>query len=316
MSIQLHYTEDLSQGVKRLMIQECNKALDYLDNASGEEQRHEAVHEARKAFKKNRACLRLVRDQIDYYEEENAWFRDRGREISDIRDATSSLEVLERLQEQFDSHLYENAFNAIEKQLRSYRKELAKKVFNQEKRLESIQEALKKKLETIPCWPLKIQSFDELRPSIKRTYKRGCKGLQRSLEQGNVEDFHEWRKRAKYLRYQIDVLNRIWPPVLETLEDELHAVTDFIGTLNDLDTLQHIIQKMDRPFDNREEEMMFNALLEKQQCIMKEHALLKGRKFYCDSPSDFCDRLEVYWETHHQEIENEKLPQPEPLEYS
>jgi CHAD domain-containing protein len=149
----------------------------------------------------------------------------------------------------------ESAFNAIEKQLRSYRKELAKKVFDQEKRLESIQEALKKKLETIPGWPLKIQSFADLRPSIKRTYKRGCKGLQRSLEQGNVEDFHEWRKRAKYLRYQVDVLNRIWPPVLETLEDELHAVTDFIGTLNDLDTLQHSIQKMDSPFDDREEEM-------------------------------------------------------------
>jgi len=316
MSIQLNYNEDFSKGLKRLMIEECNTALKYLEEANDSEKRHKAVHEARKAFKKIRACLRLVRDQVDYYDEQNAWFRDRGREISDIRDATAHLEVMAMLEEQYDDQLYKNSFDKLQKKLENYREQLAEKVFNQDEQLKSIRDALKEKVETIPGWPLDIQSFDDIRPSIKRTYKRGCKGLQQSMNSGKIEDFHEWRKRVKYLRYQLDILNRLWPQVFEALEDELHEVTDLTGTLNDLQNLQNTISALDDPFSDEKEKILFYALAEKQQSFMKKHALLLGRKFYIDSPSGFCDRLEVYWNTHQEEIDSREIPEPSQLEYS
>jgi len=316
MSIQLKYHEDFSNGLKRLMIEECHTASESIENAETEEEKHVAVHETRKAFKKIRACLRLVRDEIDFYSEENKWFRDQGRKISDIRDATAHIEALSELKEQYDSELYENSFSDLRKSLIDHRKDLAEQVFRTENRLSKIQKDVREKVKKIPGRPLDIQSFEDIRPSIKRTYTRGVKGLQSSLEHKKIEDFHEWRKRVKYLRYQIDILNRLWPQVFETLEDELHDITDLTGFLHDMHNLQNSTQKLDNPFSNKEERILFYALTDKQQNYLKKHALLKGRKFYTDSPSDFCDRLEVYWDTHQEEIQNEQLPETNYLEYS
>lgn len=316
MSIQLEYQEDFSSGVKRLMIKECQTALESIEEADQEEEKHDAVHEARKAFKKIRACLRLVRDEVDYYSEENKWFRDRGREISDIRDATANIEALNKLKKQYDSELYKNSFSDLRKSLLNQRKEMADQVFRTENRLENIHDAVEKKVKEIPNWPLDIQSFEDIRPSIKRTYTRGVKGLRNSLENGEIKDYHEWRKRVKYLRYQIDILNRLWPQVFETFEDELHDITDLTGFLHDMHNLQHSSQKLDDPFSDEKERILFYALTDKQQKYLKNHALLKGRKFYTDSPSKFCDQFEVYWKTHQEEIKNEQFPETQYLEYS
>jgi len=314
MSIQLAYNEDFSEGLKRLMIEECRTAIKYSSKVSSDEEKHKAVHEARKAFKKVRACLRLVRDHIDYYKEENAWFRDRGSEISDVRDTTANIETLNVLKEQYDSELYENAFNDLYKKLEQQRQRSAENAFHKDNQVEKLREAVERKIKSIPGWPLDIQSFNDIRPSIKRTYKRGYKGLRKSLKTREIKDFHEWRKRVKYLRYQIDILNRLWPPVFEVYEDELHDITDFTGTLNDLNNLQLTIQELDEPFKDRDEKMLFNAIKQKHEEVIKKHSLLKGKKFYFDSPSDFCDRMEIYWETHREIMQRKNLPKPAQLE--
>lgn len=316
MSLQLKYQENFSNGVKRLIIAQCHIASESIERATDEDGRHQAVHEVRKAFKKIRACLRLVRDEIDYYSEENKWFRDQGRLLSDIRDRTAHIEAVDMLKEQYNSELYKKSFMNLRNRMLDYRKELADKVFREENKLQNIQADLEDKLQKIPGWELEIQSFDDIRPSIKRTYSRGVNGLEDSLDDGEIENLHEWRKRVKYLRYQIDVLNRIWPQVFKTMEDELHDVTDLTGNLHDLHNLQDVILEFDDPFSDNEERILFNTLADKQQKYLKKHALLKGRKFYTDSPAKFCDSFEVYWETHQEEIENELLPDTQYLEYS
>lgn len=316
MSIQLEYKEDFSDGLKRLILEECQTALSSIEKATNEAERHETVHEIRKAFKKIRACLRLVRDEIDYYKEENRWFRDQGRLISDIRDCTAHIEALDMLKKQYNSELYKNSFKTLRKSLLDHRDELADQVFREENHLQNIREDLESKLQEIPAWELQIDSFEQIRPSINRTYTRGLKGLQASKKNGDIDKFHEWRKRAKYLRYHIDILNRVWPEHFETIEDELHDLTDLTGTLHDLHNLQQVVTELDNPFSNHEERILFNTLADKQQKYLKKHALLKGQKFYTDSPTEFCNRLEVYWVTHQKEIENEFLPDTEYLEYS
>lgn len=314
MSIQLRYDEDFSKGLKRLMIEECKTAIGYLDKSQTDEEKHQAVHEVRKAFKKIRGCLRLVRDHIDYYKEENVWFRDWAREISDIRDATANIEILDALEKQYDSELYENAFDKLHKKLLQQREDYAEGAFHNDNLLKNLRQAIEEKVEVIPGWPLNIQTFDDIRPSLKRTYKRGYKGVKKAAKTGKIEDFHEWRKRAKYLRYQIDVLNRTWPNMLEVYEDELHDITDFTGTLNDLQNLQHTINDLEEPFESREEKMLFNAITQKHKKVMKRHALLKGKKCYFDDPSKFCDRMKVFWDTHLEVMQREDLPQTTQLE--
>jgi len=63
-----------------------------------EEERHEAIHEARKRCKKVRAALRVVRPVLDGYREAYVHFRDTTRIISDLRDATAHIETLDAIE--------------------------------------------------------------------------------------------------------------------------------------------------------------------------------------------------------------------------
>lgn len=315
MAIQLEHKEDFNEGLKRLILEECATARQAIEDASTTEQKHLAVHQTRKALKKIRACLRLVRDHYDDYKKQNVFFRDLGRKISEIRDAGSNVETVDVIKQQYDGRLYENSFKILRKDLLQYREELAQRDFKNEAKLTEIYEQLGEKMEEIPGWPWKIESFEDLKPSIKRVYKRGRKGYYNSLQTGQVKDYHEWRKRIKYLRYQIDVLNRLWPQFMEALEDEMHEMTDFTGQFHDLHNLRVRINKRDSPFSTPEEKILFFALAEKQEEFMKRHALLKGRKFYHKSPKRFVNDLEIYWDTHETGNGDAFLPKTQQLEY-
>jgi len=308
MAIQLKYEEDFSRGLKRLILNECQNSLEYLRNANTDNYRHETVHEVRKSYKKIRACLRLVRDQIDFFKEENRWFRDQAREISELRDSTAILEVLHILRNQYKDFLKAETFQMLDEKLRIYRKHLANQYFHQVDKLSVLQQALEEKAEEIPEWNIQVYTFEGVKKGLKRTYKRGYKGLEKVNNSGDIKDFHEWRKRVKYTCYHLDVLNRIRPKMFTSWEDELHDITDLTGTMHDLYNLKLTIKKLDHSFQDINERTLFHTLLEKYQDLMGEHAILKGKKFYTDSPDEFCERVQVFWKMHSKEIKDPDLP--------
>lgn len=315
MSIRLNHQESFFPGLKRLILAECEGALDNLQQAETTEQRHEAVHETRKAFKKVRAAVRLVRDAVPFYKETNVFFRDEARKISAVRDATAHLETLQLLEKQYEKVLRKQAFARIRKTLEDRRADLAHQAFVEDQHLESIAQALTEKIPEIRDWDIVIDRYEQIRPSIRRVYKRGYRALHRARETRKMTDFHEWRKRVKYLRYQLDMLHRLWPAVMDVWEDELHEVTDLTGTAHDLYELRETLLEEDPDLLQDPAGLLLHALIDKQQHLLEENVLLLGEKFYATDPDAFCDRVEVFWKKHHEEIAREQLPGRGELEY-
>lgn len=85
MSYRLEPGEQLAPGIKRIALEELDEVLQYLREPGDDVD--EAVHESRKAFKKLRGLLRLVRQEIgeEVYQRENGRFRDAGRLLSELR---------------------------------------------------------------------------------------------------------------------------------------------------------------------------------------------------------------------------------------
>lgn len=295
MSLQLGQCEDLDEGLKRLIVEQCRLAVEAIDRADDDEGRHVAVHDVRKALKKVRACLRLVRDRIGDYRERNAYFRDLARPISDVRDATANLETLAKLRSQYDGTLSDGAFSGIRDRLIAHRASLAERNFRQEDRLGGIRRELQTQIEEIPGWRWQVTGFDDIRPGIARMYRRGCRALRRCGSGGSIRDFHEWRKLVKYLRYQVDTLNRVWPEYMETLEAELHRLSDAIGELHDLDVLAQAVERTGTRASATDEELLFTTLLTQRQQQLAGEALLLGSRCYQASPVEFCNALDGYW---------------------
>ena len=79
--------------------EQLGKALEHLACQDGKRDKH--IHEARKATKRLRALVRLVRRELgdEVYALENQCYRDAGRRLSELRDATVLVETLDRLVE-------------------------------------------------------------------------------------------------------------------------------------------------------------------------------------------------------------------------
>lgn len=86
--------EPAADGLRRIAREQADHAIDRLENHSKED-RDEAIHDARKAFKQVRAILRLTRDQLgdDAYRNQQTVFRRSERRLSDARDAHTLVET-------------------------------------------------------------------------------------------------------------------------------------------------------------------------------------------------------------------------------
>jgi hypothetical protein len=107
MAFQLKAKESVSDGIARNVRRQIEKALKHLGAKRKPHQRgappQEVIpNEVRKCFKKVRAALRLVREELggDVYREANYSFRDAARLLSQASDAGMLVVTLDKLNSQ------------------------------------------------------------------------------------------------------------------------------------------------------------------------------------------------------------------------
>ncbi|MBL3655220.1 CHAD domain-containing protein [Fulvivirga sediminis] len=308
MRLKISDTENFTMGIKHLINEELTSSYEAIEKVTTET-RHETIHSLRKSFKRIRAILRLIREKIgkQEYKKQNTFYRDLGRQISDLRDSTSIIEVLDDLRIKHKKELETDAFELPLESLTYYRRQATKKQLDQEDKLSFIQSALYDKLIASEEWIPEIESFTDLSPSLRRVYKRGKEGLAKSIESKSPQDFHEWRKRAKYLRFEMEVLNRIWPKPMKAFAKELHDITDYLGTDHDLYLLTEKINNSDVQFKSTTEKSILMALIEHQRQQLQEYSILKGKKFYNFHSDQFIQLLENAWNLHQKRKKKDSL---------
>src|ERR671919_493351 len=94
--------EPVQEGIVRIANGQLEMAIERLEG-SADEDLGDAVHEARKSFKRLRTTVRLARDELgdEVYRRENAAFRDAGRRLAGARDSQGLLETLAAISERY-----------------------------------------------------------------------------------------------------------------------------------------------------------------------------------------------------------------------
>ncbi|MBL6445840.1 CHAD domain-containing protein [Fulvivirga sp. 29W222] len=308
MSLQLKRSEDFSTGITRLVKEQVQRAYNML-NSTQSSDRHEIIHELRKTFKILRAIFRLIKDEIgkSEYKKENIFYRDLGRQISEIRDKTAVIETMEQLQSQYSKEFSTDLFGPpIKYQLQERRKLENNYVKNNIPGY--LKSQIDNKLKEGHRWNLSVKAFDQIAPSLKRVYKKGQISLKIAKASRATEDLHEWRKRVKYLRYQIDTLSRIWPGIMGSLEDELHDLSNLLGFDHDLSIVQKQISDNLVVFENPVDKALVMAIITSQRNQMQRHAFIQGQNCYYEKPAAFIGRIQAYWSNYEKKIsDNESL---------
>lgn len=303
MTYRLKPDESIPTGIKRIAKEQITKAIAEL-SAVDELGIDEAVHQARKRLKKTRAVVRLVRDSLgSEYRTENARFRDLGRSLASLRDAKVQIETVDNLTAYFTDIAASDTFKNLRRELRvDYRREYQRVI--DEGIIISVKNQLKDAVGEIDNWSIDSDNWSAIAKSFKRVYKRGYRGLHRVLSEPTAENLHEWRKRVKYLRYQLRILRPIWSEMIAEWVDRTHELSDYLGEDHDLAVLQKFVLSQPERFDRENTLEILTTLSDRRQTELQTAAIFLGKRIYTEKPKDYVNRLENYWQIWQAETKN------------
>ncbi len=240
MSFELRLGRHVSTEIKRIATEQTSTALaelreierschDYEQFAGVVD---EAVHTTRKALKKTRATLRLVRNELgeEVYQRENASYRDAGRALSEMRDVYVRAQTLGGMRESLADQDIEGAVAEIQAMLANRHRAHRRQLFEERGPVEEAIALIESAQRRIKAWPIREDAYYmALRDGLRRTYKRGRRRMRDAYEHPAPDRFHEWRKRVKYHWRHMRILKQLWPKVLRKVGNEAHAAVDFLG---------------------------------------------------------------------------------------
>lgn len=275
MAFVLKPDRELGSDVRRLARKQLGGAVRSLDGAlSSGADIHEAVHDARKRCKKVRSMLRLVREAFPERRAENRAIRDAARLISGVRDATTLIESVGHLETQPPEELLET----LEQRRREVgeAQALRSRVAECCDRLAACRRRAK-------GWVFEDEDRGALLAAgVARSYRRGRGAMQSAIESGTAEDMHDWRKRAKDLRYQLRLVSGAWPGPIGALRDEAKSMGQALGSGRDLALLGAAARSEPDRFGPDQSSTLKRVA--QRQRVFRERAIASGRLVYAAKP--------------------------------
>lgn len=289
-SFRLKRKEEVGEGLVRVVRGRAAKAIETLREEADEDPAG-AIHSARKDIKKIRSVLRLARRELGEktYRAENERYRDAGRALSGSRDAAVKVETLTALEERFGHKLPSASAWNWKRVLERERREAAGDAADSAA-IDAAVEALEAGREAAAEWSLS-GSWKLFGPGLETGYKQGRKAMARVAADPDPELAHEWRKRSKDLWYDLRLIRRAWPELLEPSVDRIHALADLLGDHHDLTVLGEDLAS--RPRIGSKAKM--GALIEQRQTELLDEALDLGTRLYAEKPKAFGKRIHAYW---------------------
>jgi CHAD domain-containing protein len=293
MGYRLKESESVSEGIRRIALDQIDSAIDRLSLKTRNKDR--AVHDARVCFKKIRALLRLMYGELgrDIFKLENSEYRDAGRRLAATRDTAVVALTLEDLVHHFDQQLADPDIKTLRKRLRRSRaaQQTARKPI-----LQQVAESLSAARERVETWPIDNDGFPAFRNGLKRIYKKGRNGFMLVRTERTTENLHEWRKQVKYLWYQVSILNPMWPKPLDVLSRELNKLADYLSEDHDLAMLTRTAIEQAPSLSAPDEVEKLILFIDQRRIQLQSKAVVLGARIYGEKPKSFVNRMESYWE--------------------
>jgi CHAD domain-containing protein len=255
----------------------------------------EQIHRARKDMKAARATLRLLRPLLSKaaYQHENHALRDAARALSAARDDTVLVKSLEKLSRQMRGSGKRRRLAAFAARLR---REAARRRSELERRgLRQSAARLRSAVAMAESWPAPPQDWKPVYRSLCDSYRKGRRCAQCNKRQATGPSLHEWRKRAKYLRNQLEVIAPVQHASVEAMSAQLHELSDHLGDEHDLAMLGDLAERRAAQV-GRKADSALQKVIKKRRRKLCKRALAVGLPIYAEKPGHFQTRLLQYFQ--------------------
>jgi CHAD domain-containing protein len=291
MGFRLKLREPLPDGLKRVFREQVESALELCRHPA--KQRGVTVHEVRKHLKKLRAAMRLAIPAVgkNRHTREDHCVRKIGRLVSDLRDAQVRLQTLIQLRDETAKGPEDSPFPRIEELLSLERESFSAAFAGWQKQaipqLERVEARLLK-------WSLEGLTWKQICGAVGKIYKRGQRGLAKTIDDPEPENFHAWRKRVKDIWYQLRILQPLNRMVLTEMDRDGEVLGELLGGEHDLNFLWARLETEKGDEALRDELAQLEKLIRKRGKRLRTNALELGRRFYAEPAKAFAKRISIF----------------------
>jgi CHAD domain-containing protein len=252
------------------------------------------IHDYRKEMKRWRAFLRLFDSALgDESTRLRTEARDLARTFTVSRDIQSALDALDDLLEDSQQTvLSPRSIKTIRDRLAGRKRARERAQLTAEVRAR-ISLALDSATTSVAQWPLDAMTFADVAEQLAAAYRRATRLIPEKWPEATPEELHELRQRVVQHRYQMELVEDLWPRLTETWIGELQRLRTRLGKYQDLTLLIQLIAPHQplAPWRSR-----LAPLIAQRQA---EHVVTARRiagRVFAESPKAFRRRLEALWE--------------------
>lgn len=300
MAYEFTASESIGENFARAWNEQLDRALRALSEESVDEPVR-AIHAARKAIKKERALLRLLRGSLPAQRRRaaNARLRAAAQRLSGARDAEVMIQSLDGLAERFVGQLPESTFRAAREWLERER-DSHDAAFLRAQIEDAVQdlEAVRRDAED---WELSAEDWRAIQPGLKRSYRDGRDAFRRAKKNPTLETRHDWRKRVKDGWYELRLLAPVCGPTVRGQAEEADQLAELLGAEHDLGILKLKLREIAPDLAVDTDALI--GLVELRRDQLQTQAVCVGERMYAEKPAQFVRRLRRCWTAGRAEYE-------------
>lgn len=293
MSFQFKQTESVADGVRRIAIDQLDRAIASLEQPVGDA--NAVVHDVRRRCKRVRAVARLVRASLVGFDKHDDWIRDTASLLSGARDA-AVLPATHGVVVAGADHVGAAEATQVFESLRRPCETTELTLDMQGATLETVRLRLLKLRKAVESWRLEIGGFDAMGKGLRTTYSRARNAMWKAQRSESSADCHQWRKRVKYHAFHMHLLRGTWPRAISARISTADKLGDLLGQVHDLAVYRAAI---DAAPTNPTTEHALEALRE-AAAVLSRNLLAQcwplGQRLFALAPTTFVDELETYWD--------------------
>ncbi|MES1172477.1 MAG: CHAD domain-containing protein [Bacteroidota bacterium] len=289
MAYRIKADEGVRHALRRLARAQFEHALSAL---TGERQSRSArVHELRKSIKRVRALIAVVRPAVGASAARvDREARKIAKTVAVLRDGDVSLTTLDGLLPALGA-----ARAGIP--LRRARGRLAARLrdaggaFEDARRIKRLTARLRRARQRTAQLIPASKARAALREGLFAGYRRARRAQKRAYVKNTARAFHRWRQSVKVHRYQMQLIEELWPGEATAHVESLERLGELLGAEHDLTVLEEAIAADGCcPPDDEGCARLF-ALINERRLALRAEARPLGDRLFAERPRAFRGRL-------------------------
>jgi CHAD domain-containing protein len=256
-----------------------------------ERSNQEAVHHFRRAMKEWRALMRLMEPFIPDAARWRHDARAHARSLGHARDGAAALNAFDSLIDK-GIVLSERSAATIRGRIEALRDSEEQAVLTP-----TLRDAIVAWIDTaaaaVELWPLDPFDFSSIAAQLADAYRSARKRIPPDWSLASADDLHGLRQRVVDLRYQMELIEPLWPRFGRMWTEEAERLRDRLGRCQDIEVLKRLTGPH-QPLAHWRAKLTPSA--SERSADLAQRAARIAVRLFAEKPKAFRHRLEMLWE--------------------